>query len=46
MAQGGGFLIATQSDIVNSIGLYCDPISHSYCWKNKKHKQYVKPIQL
>jgi hypothetical protein len=47
MAQGGDFLIATQSDLANSIGLYCDPISHSYCWKNKKkHKQYVKLIQL
>jgi hypothetical protein len=46
MAQGGGFLIATQSDLANSIGLYCDPISHLYCWKNKKHKQYVTPIKL
>ena len=24
MAQGGDFLIATQSDLANSIGLYCD----------------------
>ena len=46
MAQGGDFLVATQSDLANSIDLYCDPISHSYCWKNKKQKQYVKPIQL
>jgi hypothetical protein len=46
MAQGGGFLIATQSNLANYIGLYCDPISHSNCWKNKKYKQYVKPIKL
>lgn len=31
MAQGGDFLIAAQSDFSISIGLYCDPISHSYC---------------
>lgn len=30
-AQGEDFLIADQSDFVNSNGLYCVAISHSYC---------------
>ena len=31
MAHEGDFLIASQSDFANSIGLYCDPTSHAYC---------------
>lgn len=28
IAQGGDFLIVAQSDLTNSIALYCEPTSH------------------
>ena len=39
-AQGGDFLIVAQSDFCNSIGLYCEPISHSYCYTKMNKNQY------
>jgi hypothetical protein len=43
MAQGGGFLIATQSDLANSIGLYCDPISLHIAGKIKNINSMLHP---